>query len=205
VLLGVVAALATGAAACAKPMQGQALAATSVPASSTTSAAPTTGSTGSVTPTGGNGDLSQQAQQVCSQLPKDAVTQTFGAQQVNVTADSGKTLPGGIKQITCVVTAQNNFRVNVVVQVYPSATLSTAAQYAQIMQRQYHVTPLQNVAGADVAGTFQQTVGGTLVDEGYAAKKDTTSDTVDVVLAGIADSPGIMPKLVTFLKALATD
>lgn len=202
VLLGMAAVLATGVAACSKSVQGKALAGAPIVTSTTTSAAPTSGS---VTPTTGGGDLSQQAQQVCSQLPKDAVTQAFGVQQVNVTADSGQQLSGGIQQIKCVVNAENNFRVNVVVQVYPSSALTTAEQYAQIMQGQYKVTPLTGVTGADVAGSFQQTVGGTLVDEAYAAKKDTTSNTVDVVLAGIADSPGITPKLITFLKALAAN
>jgi hypothetical protein len=194
-------ALAIGAGACAKSVPGQALAVTSVAAPATTS---TGKPTGSGSPTSGNNAMSQQARQVCGQLPKGAVTQAFGVQQITVTTDSGTTLAGGIQQVKCVVTAENNFRVNVVIQVYPAGLLSTAQQYAQIMGHQFTVTPLSGITGADAAGSFQQTLSGTKVDEAFAARKDSATNTVDVVLAGLADSPGIMTKLATFLTALVT-
>lgn len=185
-LAGMAAVLAVGSVGCAKSVQGSALAATSL--------APTTTS-------GNNGDLSQKAQQTCSQLPKDAVASAFGVTGVNVTTGGGSTLTGGVIQITCVITAAG-FGASVVVQIYPSTSITTPQQYAQIMGNQYTVTPI-TVPGADVAGTFQQPVDGKQVDEAYAAKKDTQSNTVDVVLAGVPDSPGIVPKLVTFIGALS--
>ncbi|HEX3647570.1 MAG TPA: hypothetical protein VHV49_04030, partial [Pseudonocardiaceae bacterium] len=60
-----------------------------------------------------------------------------------------------------------------------------------------------SIPGADVAGTFQETVQGNLVDEGFAAKKEPDSTSVDVLIAGVADSPGIEPRLITFVAALA--
>jgi hypothetical protein len=204
-LAGVAAALAVGGVGCAKSIQGTALVGASVATQTTTTGGGLpTGGTSSAAPTGGNGgDLSQKAQETCSQLPKDAVANAFGVTGVNVTTGGGKTLNGGVIQITCVITA-SGFGASVVVQVYPSTSLSTPQQYAQIMGRQYTVTPI-TVNGADVAGTFQQPVSGQEVDEAYAAKKDTASNTVDVVLAGVPDSPGIGPKLINFLTALASN
>jgi hypothetical protein len=124
---------------------------------------------------------------------------------VTITADSGTTLPGGILQIKCVISAQGGFRANVVVQVYPSSVLGTASQYLGLMQQKFSNLRTMTVQGAEVAGTFQQTVDGTLVDEAFAAKKDTASNTIDVVLAGVADTPDIHPKLVAFITALAKD
>lgn len=195
-LTGVAAALVVGGVACAKPMSGSALAATSIAATTTHAVVPT----GSTSPTGSTGDLSQKAQETCQQLPKDAVASAFGVTGVNVTTGGGSTLSGGVIQITCIITA-SGFGASVVVQVYPSTAITTPQQYAQIMGSQYTVTPI-TVSGADVAGTFQQPESGKQVDEAYAAKKDTTSNTVDVVLAGVPDSPGIGPKLVTFITAL---
>lgn len=194
-LAGVAAVLAVGGVACAKPVQGSALAATSVAARGGTT------TSGSAPTSGGSDDLSQKARQTCAQLPKDAVSSSFGVTGVNVTTGGGKTLDGGVIQITCIITA-SGFGASVVVQVYPSSSITTPQQYAQIMGHQYTVSPI-TVNGADVAGTFQQPEGGQQVDEAYAAKKDTDANTVDVVLAGVPDSPGIVPKLVTFISALA--
>ena len=191
-VVGVAAVVAVGGVACARAVPGAALAVTSLKtAPTTTSGSPPT-----------SGDLSQKAQQTCSQLPKDAVASAFGVTGVNVTTGGGSTLSGGVIQITCVITAAG-FGASVVVQVYPATSITTPQQYAQIMGNQYDVTPI-TVSGADVAGTFQQPVSGKQVDEAFAAKKDTASNTVDVVLAGVPDAPGIVPKLVTFLTALAT-
>jgi hypothetical protein len=205
VLGGVALALVTGVAACSRTVLGSAAAAgSSAPRPTTT--APTGGSgSDSVSPTSGANDSASQAQQTCAQLPKAAVSSSFGVSDVTVTADSGTTLSGGILQIKCVVSAKGGFRANVVVQVYPSSVLASASQYLQIMQQKFTNVQTMTVQGADVAGTFQQTVDGTLVDEAFAAKKDTTSNTIDVVLAGVADTAGIHPKLVAFITALAND
>jgi hypothetical protein len=201
-VLAVGAVLAGALAGCAKAVNGTALAI----ANPTT--APASSGGGGIIPTtpAGGGNVTQQAQQTCSTLPKAAVTSAFGVPDVTVTTDSGTTLQGGIIQIKCVITSSSGFRANVVVQVYPSTTITTADQYFQIMQRQFtSVQKLNGINGADVAGIFQDTPQkGSLVDEAFAAKKDTAANTVDVVLAGVADTPGIQPKLVSFITALAS-
>jgi hypothetical protein len=207
--VGVVAAgvvLAGGLGACARSITGSAAPAGTLPAaSSTTAPAGGASTTPSPTPGGTTGDLSKQAQQTCALLPKDPVKTAFGVPDVAVTADSGTTLAGGIQQVKCVLTSTNGFRANVVVQIYPATTITTADQYYQSMQRQFSsVQKLSGISGADTAGMFQdqdpQT--GATVDEAFAAKKDTSSNTVDVVIAGVPDSPGITTKLVTFITAL---
>jgi hypothetical protein len=204
---GVAIALVTGVSACAKTVTGSAAAATSIALQTPSPSVPEDSDPESTPPTSGSSSdsASQQAQQTCSQLPKSAVTASFGVSGVTVTADSGTTLAGGILQIKCVISAEHDFRANVVVQIYPSSVLGASSQYLQIMQQKFSNVRTMKVDGADVAGTFQQTVDGTLVDEAFAAKKDTDSDTVDVVLAGVADTPGINPKLVSFITALAND
>jgi hypothetical protein len=200
-------ALVTGVAACSKTVNGSAAAAGSpVLRPSTTATAPSSDPDSTPPTSGSSSDsASQQAQETCGQLPKDAVTSSFGVSDVTVTADSGTTLAGGILQVKCVISAQGGFRANVVVQVYPSSVLGSASQYLQIMQTKFSNVKTMTVDGAEVAGTFQQTVDGALVDEAFAAKKDTQSNTVDVVLAGVADTPDIHPKLVAFITALAKD
>jgi hypothetical protein len=199
--------LAGGLGACAKSITGSArAAANALPAPTTTSPAGGLTTSQGAPPSGTTGDLSQQAQQTCALLPKDSAKSAFGLSDVTVTAESGTTLAGNIQQVKCVLTA-SNFRANVVVQIYPSTTITTADQYYQIMQRQFSsVQKLAGVTGADVAGLFQDkdSQTGTLVDEAFAAKKDTKSNTVDVVLAAVADSPGVSTKLVTFITALAS-
>jgi hypothetical protein len=183
---------------CAKAVTGTALAIaqpTTAPARSGGGVVPTTPASG--------GDVTQQAQQACAGLPKSAVTSAFGVPDVTVTTDSGTTLKGGIIQIKCVITSSSGFRSNVVVQVYPSTQITTADQYFQLMQQQYTVQKLTGINGADVAGIFQDTQANPTVDEAFVAKKDTASNTIDVVLAGVADVPGIQPKLVSFITALA--
>jgi hypothetical protein len=198
--------LAGGLGACAKSITGSPRpAANALPAPTTTSPAGGLTTSQGAPPSGTIGDLSQQAQQTCALLPKDSAKSAFGLSDVTVTAESGTTLAGNIQQVKCVLTS-TNFRANVVVQIYPSTTITTADQYYQIMQRQFSsVQKLTGVTGADVAGLFQDNQAGTtVVDEAFAAKKDTKSNTVDVVLAGVADSPGITTKLVTFITALAS-
>jgi hypothetical protein len=201
--LGVV--LAGGLGACAKSITGSATpGAALVPATTN----PAVGGGGSIPPSapggGPSGDLSKQAQQTCALLPKDSAKTAFGVPDVTVTADSGTTLTGGIQQVKCVLTSTNGFRANVVVQIYPATTMTTADQYFQIMQQKFSpVQKLSGITGADVAGMFKDTQNSPPVDEAFAAKKDTSSNTVDVVIAGIADSPGITTKLVTFITALA--
>jgi hypothetical protein len=205
VAVGVI--LAAGLGACGKSVTGTARpAATLLPAPTTTSPAGGGGATSppNAPPSGTSGDLSKQAQQTCVLLPKDSAKSAFGLPDVTVTADSGTTLAGGIQQVKCVITSTNGFRANVIVQIYPSSTLTTADQYYQVMQRQFSsVQKLTGIKGADVAGLFQDNQTGTPVDEAFAAKKDTRSNTVDVVIAGVADTPGITTKLVTFITALA--
>lgn len=207
--VGVVAAgvvLAGGLGACAKSVTGSASPAVTLPATTVPAGGGGASTTPSPTPSGTSGDLSQQAQQTCALLPKDSVKTAFGVPDVTVNADSGTTLAGGIQQVKCVITSTNGFNANVVVQIYPSSLLTTADQYFQTMQRQFSsVQKLNGISGADTAGLFQdkdnQT--GASVDEAFAAKKDTSSNTVDVVLAAVPDSPGITTKLVTFITALA--
>jgi hypothetical protein len=207
--VGVVAAgvvLAGGLGACARSVTGSASPAVTLPATTAPAGGGGASTPPSTTPSGTSGDLSQQAQQTCALLPKDSVKTAFGVPDVAVNADSGKTLPGGIQQVKCVITSTNGFNANVVVQIYPSTLLTTADQYFQTMQQQFSsVQKLNGISGADAAGLFQdkdnQT--GSEVDEAFAAKKDTTSNTVDVVLAAVPDSPGITTKLVTFITALA--
>lgn len=205
-VVGVVAAgavLTVGLGACSKAVNGSAVpgaAITTAPPTTTSNDTPTTGSA----PTSGGSDAAAQAQQTCAELPKDAVTSSFGVPDVTITADSGTTLDGGVLQIKCVISSSNGFRANVVVQIYPSSTLSDPQQYQTIMKQKFgQVQPLTGVTGADVAGLFKQTVDGGLVDEAFAAKKDTDNGTVDVVLAGVADTPGITAKLTQFITALA--
>lgn len=204
-LAGAAIVLVVGAAGCAKAVTGQAQAAPGATLQSP--APPTGGDSGGLTPsTGGGGDsASQQAQQTCSQLPKSAVTSAFAVSGVTVTADSGTTLTGGILQIKCVISASGGFRANVVVQIYPGSVLPDANQYLSIMQSKFPGVQTVTVSGADVAGLFQQNVDGGPVDEAFAAKKDTANGTVDVVLAGVADSPGVNAKLVKFITALANE
>lgn len=206
-VVGVAVALVTGVAACATSVQGSAEAGSQVARSSPAPSPPVL-TESSEPPSSGDptgGDPSQQAEQACSQLPKDAVTSAFGVQNVTVATDSGTTLAGGILQIKCVVSADNGFRANVVVQVYPNDTLNDANQYLGIMQQKFPSVHVITVPGADVAGTFQQTEDGGAVDEAFAARQDDDNSTVDVVLAGIADSPGIVPKLTAFITALANE
>jgi hypothetical protein len=206
---GVAVALVTGVAACARTVTGsaeaEAGASLRVPPSTAggqpASTPPDSGSPDS----GGNGSASQQAQETCSQLPKDAVTTSFGVSGVSVTADSGTTLTGGILQIKCVINGAHDFRANVVVQIYPDSVLSDANQYLQIMQQKFPGVSTMTVPGADVSGAFQETVDDVLVDEAFVAKKDSDNKTVDVLLAGVADSDGVKPKLVSFITALAND
>jgi hypothetical protein len=197
--------LAGGLGACARSITGSAAPAGTLPAaSSTTAPAGGASTTPSPTPGGTTGDLSKQAQQTCALLPKEPVKAAFGVPDVTVHADSGTTLAGGIQQVNCVLTATNGFHATVVVQIYPSSTITTADQYYQVMQRQFSsLQKLNGISGADAAGLFQDNQNGPTVDEAFAAKKDTTSNTVDVVLAAVPDSPGITTKLVTFITALA--
>jgi hypothetical protein len=199
-------AVAGGAAACAKTVDGSASAQPGAKVTTAPSSGPQQPS-GSQQPSDSqppsSDDLSQAAQQACSSLPKDAVTSSFGVTGVSITADSGTTLQGGIKQIKCVITAQGGFRANVVVQVYPPQLITTADQYVTILKREFPNVKTMSVPGADVGGTFQQTVQGNLVDEGFAAKQDPSSNSVEVLLAGIADGPGVQPKLISFVDALA--
>jgi hypothetical protein len=184
-------ALVAGVTACGKAITGAA------------QPAPDTKPTGAGRPSGDSG-ASQQAQQTCAQLPKDAVTSAFGVSDVTVTTDNGST-KSGILQIKCAISAKGGaFRANVVVQIYPAGTLTSPAQYLGIMQQKFHAQSI-TVPGADEAGTFQQTLQGALVDEAFAAKKDATSDTIDVVLAATGDSADVKPKLVAFITALAND
>jgi hypothetical protein len=203
--IGVV--LAGGVGACAKSVAGSAAPAANVPPAPATTS-PAGGGGGSSTtqgapPSGTTGDLSQQAQQTCALLPKDTAKSAFGVPDATVTAESGTTLTGGIQQVKCVLTSTNSFRANVVVLIYPPGMLTSADQYYQATQRQFSsVQKLNGISGADVAGLYQDKQNGTTVDEAFAAKKDATSNTVDVVIAGVADSPGITTKLVTFITAL---
>jgi hypothetical protein len=206
--VGVVAAgvvLAGGLGACARSVTGSASPAVTLPATTVPAAGGGGVSTPPTsTPGGPSGDLPQQAQQTCALLPKNSVKTAFGVPDVTVNADSGTTLAGGIQQVKCVISSTNGFHANVVVQIYPSTLLSTADQYFQTMQRQFSsVQKLNGISGADAAGLFQDNQTGTPVDEAFAAKKDTSSNTVDVVLAAVPDSPGITTKLVTFITALA--
>jgi hypothetical protein len=203
---GVAVALVTGVAACSKSVGGSAAAAVSLTQpQSPVPTPPSSDPDDSTPPTSGSDSASQQAQEICSQLPKDAVTTSFGVSDVTITTDSGTTLAGGILQVKCVISAQGGFRANVVVQDYPSSVLSSASQYLQIMQQKFSNVKTMTVDGAEVGGTFQQTVDGALVDEAFIAKKDTESDSILVALAGVADSPDIHPKLVAFITALAKD
>jgi hypothetical protein len=202
---GLAAVLAVGVAGCSKSVQGTALAGATIATQTTTTGGdlPTSDQTSGSAPTStGGGDLDQKAQQTCGQLPKDAVTQSFGVSDVQITAGGGTTLSGGVQQITCVITGQPAFGASVVVQDYPSSSIKTPQQYAQIMGQQYKVTPI-TVDGADVAGTFVQPASGKQVDEAYAATTD--NGTVLVLLAGVPDAPGVGPKLIAFLKALVKD
>ena len=197
--------LAGGLGACARSVSGSASPAANLPPASATTSPAGGGSptTPNAPPSGTSGDLSQQARQTCALIPKDSARTAFGLPDVTVHADSGKTLPGGIQQVTCVLTSTNGFRASVVVQIYPSSTITTADQFYQIMQRRFSsVQKLNGISGADVAGLFQDNQNGTL-DEAFAAKKDASSNTVDVVIAAVADSPGITTKLVSFVTALA--
>lgn len=201
--LGVLAAVAI-LAGCGTTITGAPVAATNPPA--TTAPAPTGGNgTQQPTSTGTSGDLSKQAQDVCGQLPKSAAGNAFGLPDVTITADSGQTLKGGILQVKCVVTSTVGFHANVVVQIYPSNVLANADEYLQLMRQQFgSVQQLSGINGADVAGLFKDTQTGTVVDEAFAAKKDGGANTVNVVIAGVADVPGIQPKLVAFITALAS-
>ncbi|HEX5405451.1 MAG TPA: hypothetical protein VFX16_24520 [Pseudonocardiaceae bacterium] len=195
-------ALVTGVSACARTVTGSAEAGASLKVPPpTASSQPTSEPPDS----GSNGDAEQQAQTTCSQLPKDAVTSSFGVTGVHVTADSGTTLDGGILQIKCVIDADQNFRANVVVQIYPDSVLSDANQYLSIMQQKFPGVSTMDVPGADVSGSFQETVDSVLVDEAFVATKDSDNKTVDVLLAGIADGDGVKPKLTKFITALAND
>lgn len=191
-------------AGCSKAVLGTPIVAASPPA--TTASSSTSGpGTPSPTSTGTGGDLSKQAQTTCAKLPKSAASTAFGLPDVTVTADSGQTLTGGILQVKCVVTSTVGFRANVVVQIYPSSTITTADQYFQLMAAQFKsVRKLDGISGVDVAGILQDTQSGTVVDEAFAAKKDTAANTVNVVIAGVADKAGIEPKLVAFITALAS-
>jgi hypothetical protein len=198
--------LAGGLGACAKSVTGSASPAVTLPPTTAPAGGGGASTTASPPPSGTGGDLSQQAQQTCALLPKDSVKTAFGVPDVAVNADSGKTLPGGIQQVKCVITSTNGFNANVVVQIYPPSLLTTADQYFQTMQQQFSsVQKLNGISGADTAGLFQDQDNQThaLVDEAFAAKKDTSSNTIDVVLAAVPDSPGITTKLVTFITALA--
>lgn len=190
-------AVAGGAGACATTVTGSA---TAAPGAKAGAGAP---SSGSQPPSSGDNALSQAAQKACAELPRDAVTAAFGVTGVTVTADSGQTLPGGIQQIKCVIGAKGGFRVNVVVQVWPPQLITTADQFVTALRQQFSDVRTMPVPGADIGGTFQETEQGNLVDEGFAAKKDPGSTSIEVVLAGIADTPGIQPKLIQFVAALA--
>jgi len=190
-------------AGCATAISGTPIAAANVPV--TTPPATTGHGIPPPTSTGTGGDLSKQAQTTCARLPKSAASTAFGLPDVTVTADSGQTLKGGILQVKCVVTSTVGFRANVVVQIYPSTTITTPDQYFQLMAAQFKsVQKLNGINGADVAGILQDTQTGSIVDEAFAAKKDTAANTVNVVIAGVADTPGIAPKLVAFITALAS-
>jgi hypothetical protein len=189
-------AVAGGAGACATTVTGSA---TAAPGAKAGAGAPSSGSQ----PPSSDKALSQAAQQSCAELPKDAVTTAFGATGVTVTSAGGQTLPGGIQQIKCVIDGKGGFRVNVVVQVWPPKLITTADQFVSALRQQFSDVRTMPIPDADIGGTFQETEQGTLVDEGFAAKKDPGSTSVEVLLAGIADSPGIQPKLIQFVAALA--
>ena len=201
-LLAVGVTLACGLGACAKSITGSAGPAVTLPATTV----PSGGGSTPPSPTP-SADLSPQAQQTCALLPKGSVTTAFGVTDVTVNAVTGTPPGSGIQQVNCVITSTNGFHATVVVQIYPSGTITTADQYYQIMQQKFSpVQKLNGISGADVAGMFQDSQDsqtGTPVDEAFAAKKDAKSNTVDVVIAGVADSPGITTKLVTFITALA--
>jgi hypothetical protein len=169
----------------------------------------TSSPSGSTSPSGGSSGgsagSSAQAVSVCGRLPKDAATQAFGVSDVQVVPDSAQTLQAGIVEIKCVVNAEGGFRSNVVVQLYPASISFDASQYlTTIKAKNPGVQTLSNVSGADAAGYFQQTVDGALVDTAFAAKKDDDGG-LDVLLVGVADSPGVSDKLVNFLNALLND
>jgi hypothetical protein len=191
-------------AGCAKSLTGTAIAAGGgVPAPTLATGTPGGNPTTAAPPASGTtGDLSQQAQQTCAAFPKSAATSAFGIPDVTVTADSGTTLPGGIKQIKCVLNSSNGFRANVVVQDYPSGVLTTADQYFQLMARQFSSLKKLTITGADSAGIFTDANGGATVDEAFAAKKSSTDSSIEVVIAGVAQASGIDTKLVAFVTAL---
>jgi hypothetical protein len=203
-MVAVGAVLVVGLAACAKPLTGTAIAAGNppIPLAPIPAGTPGGGTTTAAPPASGvTGDLSQQAQQTCAQFPKSAATSSFGIPDVTVTADSGSTLAGGIKQIKCVLNSSNGFRANVVVQGYPAGILATTDQYFQLMQRQFGSLKKLTITGADTAGIFTDNNGAATVDEAFAAKK-SSDGSVEVVIAGVAQEPGIDTKLVAFVTAL---
>lgn len=149
------------------------------------------------------GVASVWARQTCADLPVDTVAAAFRVTGVTVTTIGGSRLAGGVLQARCAVRARSGFRVNVVEQAYPVSVLRSPGQYLRAVRRRIPTVRTVSVPGADLAGTFRHRVGGTLVDEAFTATVDTTTGTLDVVLAAGIDRPGIRDQLLAFLTALA--
>jgi hypothetical protein len=143
------------------------------------------------------------ARQTCADLPTDAVATAFGVTGVTVSTVAGSRLADGVLQAKCAVHAATGFGINVVEQSYPTAVLGSPREYLRTLRRRIPAVRTVSVPGADLAGTFRHRVGGNLVDEAFTATVDTTTGTLDVVLAAGIDRLGIPDQLLAFLTALA--
>lgn len=208
-LLATSAVLTVGLAACTKAVSGTALsggsavAGTATPSTRTpTTPGPTPQTTGSSTT--GVGDLNAKAKDACDSLPKNAAMSAFGLPDVKVDSGGGSTQDGVI-QFSCAVSSSHGFKSDVLVQFYPANVLSSPDDYAQVMRQKFSpVQDLGKIGNADVAGALSVVKDGNKADEAFAARKDPETGGVDVLLVAVADVPGIQPKLVAFLTALAS-
>jgi hypothetical protein len=114
-------------------------------------------------------------------------------------------LSGNVLQVTCSVRADAGFLANVVLQTYPTTVLGSPQRYLGLLRQRFPGLHTTTVPGADVAGTFQQVDAAGLVDEAFTATVDDTADTLNVLLAGVTDHPGIPDKLIAFVTALTRD
>ncbi len=114
-------------------------------------------------------------------------------------------LRGNVLQVTCSAKADGGFLANVVLQTYPSSVLDSPQRYVALLRQRFPNLHTATVPGADAAGTFQQADTSGLVDEAFTATVDDSADTLNVLLAGVTDHPGVPAKLVAFVTALTRD
>lgn len=185
-------------ASCAKSVTGTASAAPgAAPAKTANSGSP------SAAPPSGSDPTAAKNAAVCAQVPQEATKRDFGLPDVMVTPDGVSTLDGGVIELKCKVTSSNQFRVNVILQLYPLTVMASVDDFVRIAQDKFPGVQPITVPNVDAAGIFPQTVEGVQLTEVYGVKK--AGNTIVAVLTGMPVGPNDQATLTQFLTDLTAN